>query len=69
MERRLHTWHRVRVDAADKQRHVGEFIKCYRFDKIDTSTPMGMLMFNICAAFSEMGREFIKRASGEFSVS
>ena len=29
-------------------------------NKIDTSTPMGMLMFNICAAFSEMERELIK---------
>lgn len=29
-------------------------------NKIDTSTPMGMLLFNICAAFSEMEREFIK---------
>jgi DNA invertase Pin-like site-specific DNA recombinase len=27
---------------------------------IDTSTPMGMLMFNICAAFSEMERELIR---------
>lgn len=29
-------------------------------NRIDTSTPMGMLMFNICAAFSEMERELIK---------
>jgi len=29
-------------------------------NKIDTSTPMGMLMFNICAAFSEMERELIR---------
>lgn len=29
-------------------------------NSIDTSTPMGMLMFNICAAFSEMERELIK---------
>ena len=29
-------------------------------NKIDTSTPMGMLLFNICAAFSEMERELIK---------
>jgi len=29
-------------------------------NKIDTSTPMGMLVFNICAAFSEMERELIK---------
>ena len=27
---------------------------------IDTSTPMGMLLFNICAAFSQMERELIK---------
>ncbi|HAU0671955.1 TPA: recombinase family protein [Legionella pneumophila] len=29
-------------------------------NKIDTSTPMGMLMFNVCAAFSEMERELIR---------
>jgi len=29
-------------------------------NNIDTSTPMGMLLFNICAAFSEMERELIK---------
>ncbi|STX81305.1 transposase (resolvase, DNA invertase) [Legionella busanensis] len=29
-------------------------------NKIDTSTPIGMLMFNICAAFSEMERELIR---------
>ena len=29
-------------------------------NKIDTSNPMGMLMFNICAAFSEMERELIR---------
>tara|TARA_Y100000588_G_scaffold362822_1_gene424890 strand:- start:4818 stop:5381 length:564 start_codon:yes stop_codon:yes gene_type:complete len=29
-------------------------------NKIDTSSPMGMLMFNICAAFSEMERELIR---------
>jgi DNA invertase Pin-like site-specific DNA recombinase len=29
-------------------------------NKLDTSTPMGMLMFNICAAFSEMERELIR---------
>ena len=38
--------------------------KCINFESldnnIDTSTPMGMLMFNICAAFSEMERELIR---------
>jgi DNA invertase Pin-like site-specific DNA recombinase len=29
-------------------------------NNIDTTTPMGMLLFNICAAFSEMERELIK---------
>jgi len=29
-------------------------------NKIDTSTPIGMLMFNICVAFSEMERELIR---------
>lgn len=29
-------------------------------NNLDTSTPIGMLMFNICAAFSEMERELIK---------
>jgi DNA invertase Pin-like site-specific DNA recombinase len=29
-------------------------------NNLDTSTPMGMLLFNICAAFSEMERELIK---------
>jgi len=29
-------------------------------NNIDTSTPIGMLMFNICAAFSEMERELIR---------
>ena len=27
---------------------------------LNTTTPMGMLMFNICAAFTEMERELIK---------
>ena len=27
---------------------------------IDTATPMGMLLFNMCAAFSEMERELIR---------
>jgi DNA invertase Pin-like site-specific DNA recombinase len=27
---------------------------------IDTTTPMGMLLFNMCAAFSEMERELIR---------
>jgi len=29
-------------------------------NKIDTSSPMGMLMFNMCAAFAEMERELLK---------
>ena len=29
-------------------------------NNIDTTTPMGMLLFNVCAAFSEMERELIK---------
>ncbi|HAT9215902.1 TPA: helix-turn-helix domain-containing protein [Legionella pneumophila subsp. pneumophila] len=29
-------------------------------NNLDTSTPMGMLLFNICAAFSEMERELIR---------
>jgi DNA invertase Pin-like site-specific DNA recombinase len=29
-------------------------------NNIDTTTPMGMLLFNICAAFSEMERDLIK---------
>ncbi len=29
-------------------------------NNLDTSTTMGMLLFNICAAFSEMERELIK---------
>ncbi|MBK2028489.1 recombinase family protein [Francisella noatunensis] len=29
-------------------------------NNIDTTTPMGMLLFNICAAFSQMERELIK---------
>ena len=29
-------------------------------NNIDTSTPVGMLLFNICAAFSEMERELIR---------
>lgn len=29
-------------------------------NNIDTTTPMGMLLFNMCAAFSEMERELIK---------
>ena len=29
-------------------------------DNVDTTTPIGMLLFNICAAFSEMERELIK---------
>ena len=29
-------------------------------NNIDTTTPMGMLLFSMCAAFSEMERELIK---------
>lgn len=29
-------------------------------NNLDTTTPMGMLLFNMCAAFSEMERELIK---------
>lgn len=29
-------------------------------NNIDTTTPMGMLLFNMCAAFSEMERELIR---------
>jgi len=29
-------------------------------NNLDTTTPMGMLLFNICAAFSEMERELIR---------
>lgn len=29
-------------------------------NNLDTSTPIGMLLFNICAAFSEMERELIR---------
>ena len=29
-------------------------------NNIDTTTPIGMLLFNVCAAFSEMERELIK---------
>ena len=29
-------------------------------NSIDTTTPMGMLLFSMCAAFSEMERELIK---------
>ena len=29
-------------------------------NNLDTSSPMGMLLFNICAAFSEMERELIR---------
>ncbi len=29
-------------------------------NSIDTTTPMGMLLFNICAAFAEMERELIR---------
>ena len=29
-------------------------------NNIDTTTPIGMLLFNICAAFSEMERELIR---------
>lgn len=29
-------------------------------NNIDTTTPMGMLLFNVCAAFSEMERELIR---------
>ena len=29
-------------------------------NQLDTTTPMGMLLFNICAAFSEMERELIR---------
>jgi DNA invertase Pin-like site-specific DNA recombinase len=29
-------------------------------NNLDTTTPIGMLLFNICAAFSEMERELIK---------
>ncbi len=29
-------------------------------NSIDTTTPMGMLLFNMCAAFSEMERELIR---------
>ena len=29
-------------------------------NNLDTTTPMGMLLFNMCAAFSEMERELVK---------
>ena len=29
-------------------------------NNIDTTTPMGMLLFNVCAAFAEMERELIR---------
>lgn len=29
-------------------------------NNLDTTTPIGMLLFNICAAFSEMERELIR---------
>jgi DNA invertase Pin-like site-specific DNA recombinase len=29
-------------------------------NNLDTSTPMGLLLFNVCAAFSEMERELIR---------
>lgn len=40
-----------------KQKNIG-FISLE--NNLDTTTPMGMLLFNICAAFSEMERELLK---------